>query len=845
MNFLRNISVISLLLIANLVYGQLPKSGLYFYSHDYNIDQRTTLILNDNEYYVLNPQEEFKLEFDVYIREQKIKFGYIFRILSNKEENFDFIINNQNKGYLVVNNQDYSLDNDFLGDQWNHVSITFLKREKKIRFSFNEEEVDCLYDLSQTKSLLINFGLCDIKGFLTHDVAPIILKDIKVSSQNKGIHFWPLGKHTEDNITYDDLKEKQAIALNPYWLMDNSIYWQKKIEFTSSVFPQVAFDSIQNQILIQNGDKLITYSLLKDTLLQTTAPNKALTGQLYNRMFFDPLTENLFYYGLDNKNIAYHNPETNFWNTYEDEQEEATHAHHNRYISQADSMLYIFGGYGYYKFNSDFFKVNLKTNEWIAVDLSHTITPRYLAAMGGNRSGDKLYVFGGRGAEMGRQELSPKNFSDLYEIDLKTDKIKLLYKSDEDESSENVYSNSLVVDENSENFYVLAYSNSKYSTKAILKQFNFEAGTLESLADPIDFNFRDVSSFCDLYYSPSLNKLIALLASSEDQNTSTIRVYTLDFPPMLQENVIQKAKSPEFPLLLYIILAVVVILILFFALKKITGNSKESEVLLDEAQESDDLFDIAQGKGQKYYEIQKESVLFLGGFQVFDKEGKNITGEFTPTLKYMLVLIILYSLKNNKGISSAKLQEFLWFDKTEEAARNNRSVNLRKLRVLLQEVGNIDITNQNGYWFISAPDNVFFDYEEMLRLIGNLKTSPENEENILRLLEILSFGSMLPNIQFEWVDDFKTDFSNEVLDTLSTILNSKNLSDRNPGLQLKIVDSILKIDPINEEAVAIKCKILYKIGKKGLAKATFDSFSKEYRSLLGEPYCGSIKNFLE
>jgi DNA-binding SARP family transcriptional activator len=280
------------------------------------------------------------------------------------------------------------------------------------------------------------------------------------------------------------------------------------------------------------------------------------------------------------------------------------------------------------------------------------------------------------------------------------------------------------------------------------------------------------------------------------------------------------------------------ILIVALKKRKQKDEAKPEIITTNAEREKDD---------KSYYDVKRKSILFLGGFQVFNKDGKNITGEFTPTLKYILVLIILSSLKNNKGISSSRLQELLWFDKTEEAARNNRSVNLRRLRVLLEEVGNLDITNQNGYWMILLPDDVLSDYKEILRLADKIQhENITQKEDLIRLLELLNYGALLPNIQLEWVDNFKTDFSNLVIDTLIRVINNhKNSFYDNPDIRLKIADSLLKIDSINEEAIAIKCKALIRMGKKGLAKTTFDNFVKEYKLLLGEAYTGSIKNFME
>ena len=47
-------------------------------------------------------------------------------------------------------------------------------------------------------------------------------------------------------------------------------------------------------------------------------------------------------------------------------------------------------------------------------------------------------------------------------------------------------------------------------------------------------------------------------------------------------------------------------------------------------------------------EQKVSSVLLLGGFQVFDKQGGNITGDFTPTLKQLFLFLLLNTIKNGK-----------------------------------------------------------------------------------------------------------------------------------------------------------------------------------------------------
>jgi LPXTG-motif cell wall-anchored protein len=562
---------------------------------------------------------------------------------------------------------------------------------------------------------------------------------------------------------------------------------------------------------------------------------------------FDPVSSRLMSYNMEYETVCYYNFANNIWEGYESCGKEPAHAHHNRYVSVKDASLYLFGGYGFYKYNSDFYKINLSTNEWKRYDFSHTIMPRYLAAMGENTSGDKLYILGGRGAEMGRQELSPKNFTDLFEVDPKKLSVKFLFDISPEGEGEDIYSNSLVVDKDNKNLYALAYPNRTYKTSIVLKRINLEKQKVETLADSIEFYFQDITSFCDLYYSPKLSQLVAVAGCSSDLKTSRVDIYTLDFPPLKASDILQTEtkKSGVVPFFIALGVAALLAASLFYIRKrrkKIAVNRESVGFGNSSAKTTEDAL-----KEKSFYVARKSSILFLGGFEVFNKEGKNITGIFTPTLKYMLVLIILYTLKNNKGISSSRLQEFLWFDKSEEAARNNRSVNLRKLRVLLQEVGDIEINNQNSYWTITLPDTILSDYKEILRLIGKIQDGEiTQKEDLMRLLELLGYGNLLPNIQLEWIDNFKSDFSNKVIDTLMAVLNNRqNPFYGNPDIQLKIADSLLNLDSINEDAIRVKCKALILMGKKGSAKTIFDSFSREYKALLGEPYSGSIKNFLE
>ena len=84
--------------------------------------------------------------------------------------------------------------------------------------------------------------------------------------------------------------------------------------------------------------------------------------------------------------------------------------------------------------------------------------------------------------------------------------------------------------------------------------------------------------------------------------------------------------------------------------------------------------------------------------------------------KKLFLFILLHSLRNDKGVSSNTLYETFWFDKSVESARNNRAVNIVKLKSLLENLDTASISKETGYWkFDFDPPAVYIDYFEYLQ----------------------------------------------------------------------------------------------------------------------------------
>ena len=239
----------------------------------------------------------------------------------------------------------------------------------------------------------------------------------------------------------------------------------------------------------------------------------------------------------------------------------------------------------------------------------------------------------------------------------------------------------------------------------------------------------------------------------------------------------------------------------------------------------------------------RQCINLLGGFNIIDKEGRDITVHFTPILKNLLLLILLYSENEGKGINSKNIEAILWPDKEEKSARNNRNVSITRLKTLLSEIGNIQLYNDNRFWKLTLGEDVSCDYYRVLDQIRKIQEHSELKERLLpEVLDYIMLGPLLPHTQIDWVDKFKSDYTSLAIDFLNRLLQE---NDSNDVTKLQLTDVIFLYDSLNEDALTMKCYILYNSGKKVLSKNTYDNFCKEYFSLLGEKYKYSLAQILE
>ncbi|HZL12120.1 MAG TPA: LamG-like jellyroll fold domain-containing protein [Prolixibacteraceae bacterium] len=230
-------------------------------------------------------------------------------------------------------------------------------------------------------------------------------------------------------------------------------------------------------------------------------------------------------------------------------------------------------------------------------------------------------------------------------------------------------------------------------------------------------------------------------------------------------------------------------------------------------------------------------IQLFGDFKVLDKEGNEITSLFTPKLKQLFLIILLYSQRNKNGISTQELTDILWQGQSSQSAKNSRGVTIRKLRLILESLDSVGINFNVDSWSLVFGSKVYCDYVECLNLLKGEKI--HNTDFNLNFYHIIQEGELFKGESTDWLDDFKGFIGNNIVDILLKFIRELTI-EMDSEIILKLTDRILVTDPVNDQALAYKLKALVKQNNYNLARFTFDRFCLLYEEMYGEKYSGKF-----
>ncbi|WP_373137144.1 hypothetical protein [Bacteroides sp. HPS0048] len=838
-------TILFLLLILNpiLFKSQNISSGLYFAAHNAIKEERTSLILSPE----FNASKGFTLDFDIKFRSEEHNYGYVFRIIVDNEKSFDLIANitpgkktlNLIEGDNIYLAFDEELLKQYTWNKWVHIRCSIYP--DSLRLVFDNQMLQDRYKPINIKNVKFYFGYSDHNKFHSSDVPPMSIRNIKITDgKNKTIAYWPLKEHQPYSCS-DSLHHIPATVTNPTWEINKHTKWVKEKTLELPIYPQICHAPSKGNIYFANSSSVLVYSTTDDTLDTIFSAHGAPYTEINNQLIYHPYYNELWSYDFDTlKWISIFNFKDNTWTRNDREIKNPEYSQHNAFVSPNDSCLYIFGGYGNYQYKNQILKKSRTQDNWKSVTYSEEIPPRYLSGSG-YKNRDTILVFGGCGNPQGKQELGIINYYDLYAIDINTFKTKKLWTIPND-TKNFVIGNNIVADEKNNKLYALCFPNDCSNSYILLKSFDLDSGnSCTNYADTIPFTFNDVNSFCTLYYD-SLQSQLYAVTNYNHNNKSNINVYSLAYPPLKVEDTLQTGTGRKAILqrsFFFISVGVCIIAgigcIYFCYRRRRKRNFNPNSPVTTNTDRLHETTSEEENYKPKLTVHRKSSILFLDGFQVWDKNGIDITKSFTPILKQLLILIILYSVNNKKGISNVTLRELLWFDKMDESAQNNRRVNIRKLKLLLEKLDGAELVKESTYWSVKFTQT-YCDYIEVCNYIDKVKNNePITATNINDLPLNLLSGQLLPYVQTDWLDSFKSNYANSVLDTAISLSKQEYIKGNNE-LLIQIANSMFAHDKTDEYALILKCQALYKNGRTSLAKTTFDTFCNEYKAMLNTDY---------
>lgn len=813
--------------------------GLELIGHEENPDQRTRIDLGGDAGFSFD--NSARVSFDIRFKKNvRSYFGYVFRFADNEGNSLDLMFKPDTQGNFRLvadggaSQAFFSLDSARLYSQWTRLDFLFSKESKEIVISTQGKVLQKIAWKKTLTSLYGCFGGSMNPKFLTSDVLPCYLRDIRLELDEKSSHHWPLDE-SSGSILHDRKGDAPGRVSFGIWLKHKHYAWLPLLKRTLPSWTSTHFDPSQRAVVVHHDQGLLIQKSGKSLAEEYTFSSKIPRFTYGDQVFYQPTKKEAGLIRPQTRDVYSFSLPKKEWNMPPVGTQKLTEFwHHNVYVYPNDTAVVLMGGYGMFTYKNQFLRYSYPRKSWDTLHLKGDFwAPRYLFGLGTNQSGTKSYVFGGYGSESGQQEVNSSNLYDLYEIDWVTETIRKIYTLQVPDSPF-VVAQSLIIDEQNEVFYALVYNQLSFSTSLRLIKASLKKPSWEYYGTSIPYKFHDIASFANLFFDQKNKVLVAVLSYYDRLKAqSSIEMYSLDFPPVHLEpnsNVTQYRAGA------YWVGGGAILLLAFLCLgfgRKKWRKKSDLVLFPTETEYNPRIMTSA---------IPQSQVYLFGGFTFTLASGHDITSQFTPLLKEIFLYLLLHMLVKKKSIHTVELDEVFWFDKTTNSARNNRSVNLTKLKSILDQVPGIDLKKDKGNWSIALDsEQVNIDYVDFLGLVkGNKLTS----SNVQRLNLVVGRGAFLAHVDFTWLDPFLSETSFQLIEAYMDYV--KGLTPQKNAVELiDIADKIFLFDPVDETAMEIKCRALICLGKHSLAKECYANFTKEYEAMYNQPFFKSFHDVME
>ena len=772
------LTVILLLFFVNGCFIKL-NAQLQFNSNDSLLTKRTSYDVFNSKAVEFN--HSLSISFDLSIWD-KSNLGYVMNLAGTSYSySLSYLFDN-GTGYLNFNIDSKSnkikipLPSSFLiRKKWMYVSMHFDLDSDALTININNKDYHAnnLGLQSKIKTSLI-FG----KNPLYTEVPQMAIKNLSVNDDSKK-YFFPLNEWSGNNV-HDVTGDIVGNVENPSWLIKESYFWKQV--FTRS-FKQVAglnFNPLDQNLSILSKDSLITFNAENRDIVARPYKNPMPVNMVLGKNIINTKENKCYIYELfdvqaGQPSIASLNLDLNNleWQTIGKATWPNQLHHHNIFYNGAQDTMFLFGGYGAFKYHNDFLYYDKHADEWKPqIFTGDKIMPRFFSAIGPSDKPGELFLFGGYGNESGNQVVGGKQYYDLYRINVQNHTIKKCWEIQPD-SGVFVPANNLILSTDKKFFYALCYPHEVAKTALTLYKFSIKNGSYEIVSAPLPVTSERIETDINLFYNSNTNEFFCTEQEFADRNNSTIKLFSLE-APVLSRTLYLQSLSPEktsFNYTRYVIISIVIIVIILSA---IFFRKKIADKKVDRSIASTEFITAAKNEQiQQHNEFNltksdatlktKNAIYLLGDFAVYDDKGFDITHLFSPKIKQLFVLLLLSSIGAD-GINSKKISAVLWPDKEFSKTKNIRGVTFNHLRSAISSIAGLELSFSGETYFFKLNEDIFCDYCAAFKTVHADSITAEELSLVLR-------GSLLQSMQEAWLENFKYDYERKLISLLNTRLD--------------------------------------------------------------------------
>lgn len=795
--------------------------GLLFRSYESPIATRTSLHLSPDEPLAFKKTLEVSFEMSFW---RASELGYILRFSSADAGTRVDLLYKPGEGdatggvfKLTINGQEQGTELSIPFDQlvrnnWLRTSVSLNKEGGKLRLAIGKQEVSF-----QSPLLLSIEALNPVFGRSPYSLPSSVatprfaIKDLKLQVDDQRC-VWPLQKTAGPRISSEEDSHDIEVQ-DPEWILDGHQRWQPQYTQPARPIPGITFDKTKDEVYIVEESLITIYNLASRTKIEFNPTNSFPKDQGTQAAVYSTQHEQLYGYDLGPEHGYQFDKATGSWkNTGQEEAPPIYIWQHAPLENALNGNPMIFAGYGFFKARNKLLEFNPDSQEWVEIPLTGDIPePRFMLGATVGYNVGEYFIYGGYGNESGEQESGFDNLSDLYLLNLNDSSLTKLWGRAPGETPY-LPSSSMVLHKEDSAIYAIGhdYLDGVKDLELLKISINEPKVEVIALKEKLPFEIRNIGDYnLFLYYASQTKELVSVLRINTDPDNAEVKIHTISFPPAAPAPV--ETESAGIPWQLIIPGATLIIGLLLLAFRK----KKTEQPLASQTTTPGIITPPAYG------------ISVIGEFKVTDLEGNNLTPKLSPKLKELFLLILLHTLTDKNGIPTQQLTEILWPDASPSSAKNNRGVNLQKLRQALSPISTVEVSFKENRWaiiFQSVNDCDLYHARTAIQ-----------QHDLDALVAIADAGALLPATSYEWLDAFKVDIHFKLIQHLMSGAESAKAK-KDLAKVVDISRAVLNIDPVHDEALHQLLRSLTALKKVGNAKSAYEQFVERYKNLYNEPY---------